>query len=399
MLDTTRSEEAFRIACRVIPGGVDSPVRAARAVGRNPVFLARGEGSHVWDVDGNGYVDYVGSWGPLICGHAHPAVVEALCRAAQQGSSFGAPTEAETALAEEIRRAYDAVEMVRFVNSGTEATMSALRLARGATGRDYIVKFEGCYHGHSDGLLVKAGSGALTNGRPSSAGVPKDVAEKTLVARYNDSESVAALFEEYRERIAAVIVEPVAGNMGVVPPDPGFLLDLRALTLEQGTVLIFDEVMTGFRVDYGGASRYYGVLPDLVCLGKVIGGGLPLAAFGGRADLMQGLAPLGPVYQACRFRSTAWGLCSRPSSRTSRWSTTRAPATPMPTGSPATTGPCWRRGSTWPRASSRRRSSRRPTAGRTSRSRWSRPSASCAPYSASRGTCVQLEDEFATERG
>ena len=254
MLDTTRSEEAFRIACRVIPGGVDSPVRAARAVGRNPVFLARGEGSHVWDVDGNGYVDYVGSWGPLICGHAHPAVVEALCRAAQQGSSFGAPTEAETALAEEIRRA--------------------------------------------DGLLVKAGSGALTNGRPSSAGVPKDVAEKTLVARYNDSESVAALFEEYRERIAAVIVEPVAGNMGVVPPDPGFLLDLRALTLEQGTVLIFDEVMTGFRVDYGGASRYYGVLPDLVCLGKVIGGGLPLAAFGGRADLMQGLAPLGPVYQA-----------------------------------------------------------------------------------------------------
>ena len=298
MLDTTRSEEAFRIACRVIPGGVDSPVRAARAVGRNPVFLARGEGSHVWDVDGNGYVDYVGSWGPLICGHAHPAVVEALCRAAQQGSSFGAPTEAETALAEEIRRAYDAVEMVRFVNSGTEATMSALRLARGATGRDYIVKFEGCYHGHSDGLLVKAGSGALTNGRPSSAGVPKDVAEKTLVARYNDSESVAALFEEYRERIAAVIVEPVAGNMGVVPPDPGFLLDLRALTLEQGTVLIFDEVMTGFRVDYGGASRYYGVLPDLVCLGKVIGGGLPLAAFGGRADLMQGLAPLGPVYQA-----------------------------------------------------------------------------------------------------
>ena len=298
MLDTTRSEEAFRIACRVIPGGVDSPVRAARAVGRNPVFLARGEGSHVWDVDGNGYVDYVGSWGPLICGHAHPAVVEALCRAAQQGSSFGAPTEAETALAEEIRRAYDAVEMVRFVNSGTEATMSALRLARGATGRDYIVKFEGCYHGHSDGLLVKAGGGALTNGRPSSAGVPKDVAEKTLVARYNDSESVAALFEEYRERIAAVIVEPVAGNMGVVPPDPGFLLDLRALTLEQGTVLIFDEVMTGFRVDYGGASRYYGVLPDLVCLGKVIGGGLPLAAFGGRADLMQGLAPLGPVYQA-----------------------------------------------------------------------------------------------------
>lgn len=298
MLDTTRSEEAYRLACQVIPGGVDSPVRAARAVGRNPVFLARGEGSHVWDVDGNDYVDYVGSWGPLICGHAHPDVVEALCRAARLGSTFGAPTEAETSLAEEIRRAYDAVEMVRLVNSGTEATMSALRLARGATGRDYIVKFEGCYHGHSDGLLVKAGSGALTNGRPSSSGVPASVAEKTLVAQYNDSASVAALFEEYRERIAAVIVEPVAGNMGVVPPDPGFLLDLRALTLEQGSVLIFDEVMTGFRVDYSGASRYYGVLPDLVCLGKVIGGGLPLAAFGGRADLMEGLAPQGPVYQA-----------------------------------------------------------------------------------------------------
>ncbi|RDB61495.1 glutamate-1-semialdehyde-2,1-aminomutase [Gordonibacter sp. 28C] len=298
MLDTTRSEEAYRLACQVIPGGVDSPVRAARAVGRNPVFLARGEGSHVWDVDGNDYVDYVGSWGPLICGHAHPDVVEALCRAARLGSTFGAPTEAETSLAEKIRRAYDAVEMVRFVNSGTEATMSALRLARGATGRDYIVKFEGCYHGHSDGLLVKAGSGALTNGRPSSSGVPASVAEKTLVAQYNDSASVAALFEEHRERIAAVIVEPVAGNMGVVPPDPGFLLDLRALTLEQGSVLIFDEVMTGFRVDYSGASRYYGVLPDLVCLGKVIGGGLPLAAFGGRADLMEGLAPQGPVYQA-----------------------------------------------------------------------------------------------------
>ena len=298
MLDTTRSEEAYRLACQVIPGGVDSPVRAARAVGRNPVFLARGEGSHVWDVDGNDYVDYVGSWGPLICGHAHPDVVEALCRAARLGSTFGAPTEAETSLAEEIRRAYDAVEMVRLVNSGTEATMSALRLARGATGRDYIVKFEGCYHGHSDGLLVKAGSGALTNGRPSSSGVPASVAEKTLVAQYNDSASVAALFEEYRERIAAVIVEPVAGNMGVVPPDPGFLLDLRALTLEQGSVLIFDEVMTGFRVDYSGASRYYGVLPDLVCLGKVIGGGLPVGAFGGRAEIMDCLSPIGPVYQA-----------------------------------------------------------------------------------------------------
>ncbi|OUO92033.1 glutamate-1-semialdehyde-2,1-aminomutase [Gordonibacter sp. An230] len=298
MLETCKSDQAYRRACQVIPGGVDSPVRAARAVGRTPLFLAHGEGAHVQDVDGNRYVDYVGSWGPLICGHAHPEVVEAVCRAAQAGCSFGAPTEAETELALEVRKACDAVEMVRFVNSGTEATMSALRLARAATGRDYIVKFEGCYHGHSDGLLVKAGSGALTNGVPSSAGVPADVAEKTLVARYNDSQSVADLFDRYHEKIAAVIVEPVAGNMGVVPPDPGFLLDLRALTLSEGAVLIFDEVMTGFRVDRGGAVRYYGVLPDLVCLGKVIGGGLPLAAFGGRAELMRGLAPEGPVYQA-----------------------------------------------------------------------------------------------------
>lgn len=298
MFDTAKSEQAYQLACRFIPGGVNSPVRAARAVGRNPVFLARGKGSHVWDVDGNEYVDYVGSWGPLICGHAHPQVVEALCQAAQDGSSFGAPTEAETALAQDICKAYSSIDMVRLVNSGTEATMSALRLARAATGRDYIVKFEGCYHGHSDGLLVKAGSGALTNGVPSSSGVPEVVAEKTLVAQYNDSESVLALFDEYEGRIAAVIVEPVAGNMGVVVPDPGFLMDLRAITLERGSLLIFDEVMTGFRVGYGSASSYYGIAPDLACLGKVIGGGLPLAAFGGRADLMEQLAPLGPVYQA-----------------------------------------------------------------------------------------------------
>lgn len=298
MFDTTHSERDFELASAVIPGGVNSPVRAARAVDRNPVFLKRGHGSHVWDVDGNEYVDYVGSWGPLICGHAHPDVVEALCRAAEQGCTFGAPTEAETVLAEEICKAHQAIDKVRLVNSGTEATMSALRLARAATGRDYVIKFEGCYHGHADSLLVKAGSGALTMGVPSSGGVPEAIAEKTLVANYNDSQSVLELFDAYDGRIAAVIVEPVAGNMGVVAPTPAFLNDLRLLTLERGSMLIFDEVMTGFRVGYGGASKYYGILPDLTCLGKVIGGGLPLAAFGGPAELMDQLSPLGPVYQA-----------------------------------------------------------------------------------------------------
>ena len=298
MLDTTRSEEAFRIACRVIPGGVDSPVRAARAVGRNPVFLARGEGAHVWDVDGNGYVDYVGSWGPLICGHAHPAVVEALCRAAQQGSSFGAPTEAETALAEEIRRAYDAVEMVRFVNSGTEATMSALRLARGATGRDYIVKFEGCYHGHSDCMLVNAGSSALAGGHPSSAGVPVGAARDTLTAQFNDLASVEALLEQNPGQVAAVIVEPVAANMGVVGPAPGFLEGLRTLCDKHGALLIFDEVITGFRLAPGGAQAYFGVRADLVTFGKIIGGGMPVGAYCGSRALLEQVAPCGPVYQA-----------------------------------------------------------------------------------------------------
>lgn len=298
MFDTTHSERDFELASSVIPGGVNSPVRAARAVDRNPVFVERGQGSHLWDVDGNEYVDYVGSWGPLICGHAHPEVVEALCHAAQRGSTFGAPTEAETALAAEICKAYPAISKVRLVNSGTEATMSALRLARAATGRDYVIKFEGCYHGHADSLLVKAGSGALTMGVPSSSGVPEATAEKTLVANYNDSQSVLDLFDAFDGRVAAVIVEPVAGNMGVVAPTPAFLNDLRLLTLERGSVLIFDEVMTGFRVAYGGASDYYGIRPDLTCLGKVIGGGLPLAAFGGSAALMDQLAPLGPVYQA-----------------------------------------------------------------------------------------------------
>ncbi|WP_139652674.1 glutamate-1-semialdehyde 2,1-aminomutase [Raoultibacter phocaeensis] len=298
MFDTAKSEQAFARASKVIPGAVNSPVRAARAVGRTPVFLESGSGPYVWDADGNRYIDYVGSWGPLICGHAHPAVVEAVCEAASRGTSFGAPTEAETVLAEEIAKANRSVDRVRLVNSGTEAAMSAIRLARGATGRDSIIKFEGCYHGHADSLLVKAGSGALTLGVPSSSGVPQALVEKTLVADYNDADSVRALFEEHEGSIAAVIVEPVAGNMGVVAPAPGFLAELRSITREHDSLLIFDEVMTGFRVAYGGASALYGIDPDLTCFGKVIGGGLPLAAFGGRADLMEQLAPLGPVYQA-----------------------------------------------------------------------------------------------------
>lgn len=298
MFDTSKSEQAYQRAIKVIPGGVNSPVRAALAVDRNPVFLAQGKGSSVWDVDGNRYIDYVGSWGPLICGHAHPHVIEAIQQAAQKGTTFGAPTEAESALAEQICKTFDSIEKVRLVNSGTEATMSALRLARGVTQRDYVVKFEGCYHGHADSLLVKAGSGALTMGVPSSGGVPKDVADKTLVAQYNDIESVRALFDEYKERIAAVIIEPVAGNMGVVAARQDFLTDLRDITQEQGSLLIVDEVMTGFRVAQRGATSVYGIDPDLICLGKVIGGGLPLAAFGGKSSFMDQLAPLGPVYQA-----------------------------------------------------------------------------------------------------
>ncbi|MEG0303141.1 glutamate-1-semialdehyde 2,1-aminomutase [Gordonibacter sp.] len=298
VLTMVRSEEAFLQAQEVIPGGVDSPVRAALAVGANPLFIERGEGCYLWDVDGNRYIDYVGSWGPLILGHAHPKVIDAVCCAAGKGTSFGAPTEAETLLAREVIDAFPAMEMVRFVNSGTEATMSALRLARGATGRDLIVKFEGCYHGHSDGLLVAAGSGALTMGTPTSAGVPAAVARQTLVARYNDLESVRSLFQARGSDIAGVIVEPVAGNMGVVAPQEGFLQGLRDVCDEYGSLLIIDEVMTGFRVAYGGAQVLFDVEPDLTCCGKIIGGGLPLAAFGGKRAYMSLLAPLGPVYQA-----------------------------------------------------------------------------------------------------
>jgi glutamate-1-semialdehyde 2,1-aminomutase len=295
---TTRSRALFDAAQRVIPGGVNSPVRAFRSVGGTPRFIARGSGPRVIDADGNAYIDYVLSWGALALGHAYPAVVDAVTRQAALGTSFGAPTEAETELAELITRAMPAVEMVRFVSSGTEATMSALRLARAATGRRKFVKLAGCYHGHADALLVQAGSGVATLALPDSPGVTPGAVADTLVAPFNDVASVERLLLEYRGEIAAVILEPVAGNMGLVLPAPGYLAELRRLTFEHGALLIFDEVMTGFRVAFGGAQAIYGVTPDLTCLGKVIGGGLPVAAYGGRADIMRLLAPSGAVYQA-----------------------------------------------------------------------------------------------------
>jgi glutamate-1-semialdehyde 2,1-aminomutase len=294
----TRSEQLFTQAQISIVGGVNSPVRAFRSVGGTPIFFERAEGAYLYDVDGRRYVDYVNSWGPMVLGHAHPEVVAAVQDAATRGLSFGAPTEIEIRMAETLRRLLPSIELVRMVNSGTEATMSALRLARGFTGRDKILKFEGCYHGHADPLLVKAGSGALTLGVPSSAGVPAAATADTLTATYNDIDSVKAAFAAHPGQLAAVIVEPVAGNMNCVPAQPGFLEALRELCDANGSVLIFDEVMTGFRVALGGAQAHYGVRPDLTCLGKVVGGGMPVGAFGGRADIMQQLAPLGPVYQA-----------------------------------------------------------------------------------------------------
>ncbi len=294
----SRSEQAWQEAQRVLPGGVDSPVRAFRAVGGIPPFIERGSGAYLYDVDGQRYVDYVCSWGPLIAGHAHPAVVERLKHAIDRGTSYGAPTEAETALARLVVEMVPSIDLVRFVNSGTEATMSAVRLARGATGRDRIVKFTGCYHGHADSLLVSAGSGVLTLGIPGSPGVTRATAAETISLPYNSIESVRAAFEAIGEEIAAVIVEPVAGNMGVIPPADGFLAALRQITRQYGALLIFDEVITGFRVAPGGAQELYGVTPDLTCLGKIIGGGLPVGAFGGRREIMERLAPLGPVYQA-----------------------------------------------------------------------------------------------------
>ena len=295
---TQDSDSLFSAAQRVIPGGVNSPVRAFRGVGGTPFFVARAEGARLVDVDGRSYLDFLGSWGPLILGHAAPAVVEAVTEAAQRGTSYGAPTAGEVEMAEVISAAVPSMEMVRLVSSGTEAAMSAIRLARGATGRDVIVKFDGCYHGHADSLLVKAGSGGATFGVPDSLGVPAALAALTLTAPFNDLEAVRRLFSTRGGEIAAVIVEPVAGNMGVVPPAPGFLRGLRALCASDGALLIFDEVITGFRVGRGGAQARYGVRPDLTCLGKIIGGGLPVGAYGGARALMERVAPLGGVYQA-----------------------------------------------------------------------------------------------------
>lgn len=293
----SKSEHLFEKAQRVLPGGVNSPVRACRSVGTYPRFLDRGLGSRVWDVDGNEYIDLIGSWGPLILGHCREEVETAVAQAIRKGLSFGAPTQAEVEMAQLVCR-MTGVEMVRMVNSGTEAVMSALRLARGATGRSKIIKFAGCYHGHSDSMLVKAGSGALTGGKPDSAGVPGEIAADTLTAAYNDLQSVRQLLTANPSQVAAVIVEPVAANMGVVPPAPGFLEGLRQLCDESGALLIFDEVITGFRLAPGGAQEYYGVRADLVTYGKIIGGGMPVGAYGGSRKLMELVAPLGPVYQA-----------------------------------------------------------------------------------------------------
>lgn len=297
-MNRSKSAALFARARNVIPGGVNSPVRAFRSVGGEPLFISRAAGSALFDVDGNSYIDYVGSWGPMIVGHGHPEVVETVCRAAADGASFGAPTAREVELAETVRSAFPNMEQMRMVSSGTEATMSAIRLARGFTGRDKILKFEGCYHGHADSLLVKAGSGAATFGVPTSPGVPADFARHTLTAAFNDLEQVKSLADAHRGELAAVILEPVAGNMGCVAPLPGFLEGLRELCDAEGILLIVDEVMTGFRLAYGGAQERFAVRGDMVCLGKILGGGLPVGAFGGRREIMAQLAPEGPVYQA-----------------------------------------------------------------------------------------------------
>ncbi|WP_346796952.1 glutamate-1-semialdehyde 2,1-aminomutase [Halomonas sp. Bachu 37] len=294
----TTSAELFELASRHIPGGVNSPVRAFKGLHRPPVFMERAQGAYLFDVEGNRYVDYVGSWGPMISGHADPDVLAAVRARLDNGLSFGTPTAIETTMADMICEMLPSMEMVRMTSSGTEATMSAIRLARGFTGRDKIVKFEGNYHGHSDSLLVKAGSGALTHGEPSSPGVPASLAEHTITLSFNDPEGVEACFSEIGDEIACIIVEPVAGNMNCIPPQPGFLETLRRVCNEHGSVLIFDEVMTGFRVALGGAQAHYGITPDLTCLGKIVGGGMPVGAFGGRRDIMERISPLGPVYQA-----------------------------------------------------------------------------------------------------
>jgi glutamate-1-semialdehyde 2,1-aminomutase len=297
-IKTTKSQEVFAAAQNLMPGGVSSPVRAFKSVGGQPIVFDRVKGAYIWDVDGNKYIDYVGTWGPAICGHAHPEVIAALHEALEKGTSFGAPSVLENVLAEMVIDAVPSIEMVRFVNSGTEACMGVLRLMRAFTNRDKIIKFEGCYHGHADTFLVKAGSGVATLGLPDSPGVPKAATSSTLTAPFNDLEAVKALFEENRDEIAGVILEPVVGNAGFIAPDAGFLEGLRELTHEYGALLVFDEVMTGFRIAYGGAQEKFGVTPDLTTLGKVIGGGLPVGAYGGRRDIMSMVAPAGPVYQA-----------------------------------------------------------------------------------------------------
>ena len=297
-LKTSKSEEIFGAAQKLMPGGVSSPVRAFKSVGGQPIVFDRVQGSQIWDVDGNQYIDYVGTWGPAICGHAHPEVIAALKEALEKGTSFGAPCALENVLAEMVIEAVPSIEMVRFVNSGTEACMSVLRLMRAFTGREKVIKFEGCYHGHADMFLVKAGSGVATLGLPDSPGVPKSVTGNTLTAPYNDLEAVKQLFADNPEQIAGVILEPVVGNAGFIPPDAGFLEGLRLITEENGALLVFDEVMTGFRIAYGGAQEKFGVTPDLTTLGKIIGGGLPVGAYGGSKEIMSMVAPAGPMYQA-----------------------------------------------------------------------------------------------------
>jgi len=297
-MNFTKSQSLYERAINIIPGGVNSPVRACKSVGADPLFIERGEGCMIYDADGNRYIDYIGSWGPLILGHRHPAVMEAIISVLERGTSFGAPTDLEIELAQMVIDAVDSVDVVRMVNSGTEATMSAIRLARGATGRDLVIKFDGCYHGHADTLLVAAGSGVATLGIPGSPGVPEAVAQHTISLPFNDKDAIEKVMNDKGDKIACVIVEPVAGNMGMVPPANGFLETLRELTQKHGAVLIFDEVMTGFRVAYGGAQSIYGIVPDLTCFGKVIGGGLPVGAYGGKKDIMSQIAPEGTVYQA-----------------------------------------------------------------------------------------------------
>lgn len=294
----TRSNELFNEAQKYMPGGVNSPVRSFQAVGGIPPFIKKGHGSLIWDVDGNEYIDYVGSWGPLILGHGHPDVTKEIKTVTDSGTSFGAPIEKELELARLISKAFPSIELLRLVNSGTEACMSAIRLARAYTGRNKIIKFAGCYHGHVDALLVKAGSGAMTHGKPTSSGVPYTATQETLIAHYNDISSVESLFDIYTDDIAGIIIEPVAGNMGVVPPQPGFLEGLRRLTSEHDAMLIMDEVITGFRVSYGGAQEVYNIIPDITCLGKIIGGGLPVGAYGAKREIMEMVSPLGSMYQA-----------------------------------------------------------------------------------------------------